>query len=73
MNEMIDMWKKNKMNTFGIIYSWFLAKVFFWWLSLQLAIVVFLSFDQHCYCYLRLLANLRCYLELSSGWHLRKQ
>lgn len=27
MNEMIDMWKKNKMNTFGIIYSWFLAKV----------------------------------------------
>lgn len=29
MNEMIDMWKKNKMNTFGIIYSWFLAKVFF--------------------------------------------
>ncbi|XP_062181464.1 uncharacterized protein LOC133885738 [Phragmites australis] len=27
MNEMIDMWKKKKMNTFGIIYSWFLAKV----------------------------------------------
>ncbi|CAN6337177.1 unnamed protein product [Urochloa humidicola] len=27
MNEMIDMWKKKKMNTFGILYSWFLAKV----------------------------------------------
>ncbi|TVU20052.1 hypothetical protein EJB05_36239, partial [Eragrostis curvula] len=27
MNEMIDMWKKEKMNTFGILYSWFLAKV----------------------------------------------
>lgn len=27
MNEMIDMWKKKKMNIFGIIYSWFLAKV----------------------------------------------
>lgn len=28
MNEMIDMWKNKKMNTFGILYSWFLAKVF---------------------------------------------
>ncbi|XP_002441332.2 traB domain-containing protein [Sorghum bicolor] len=27
MNEMIDMWKNKKMNTFGILYSWFLAKV----------------------------------------------
>ncbi|CAL4901498.1 unnamed protein product [Urochloa decumbens] len=27
MNEMIDMWKKKKMNTFGILYSWFLAKI----------------------------------------------
>ncbi|KAE8814570.1 hypothetical protein D1007_08087 [Hordeum vulgare] len=27
MNEMIDMWKKKKMNTFGILYSWFLAKL----------------------------------------------
>ncbi|KAL6839239.1 hypothetical protein ACP4OV_030911 [Aristida adscensionis] len=27
MNEMIDLWKKKKMNTFGILYSWFLAKV----------------------------------------------
>ncbi|XP_077243500.1 uncharacterized protein LOC143884026 [Tasmannia lanceolata] len=27
MSEMIDMWKKKKMNTFGILYSWFLAKV----------------------------------------------
>ncbi|KAG8086017.1 hypothetical protein GUJ93_ZPchr0010g9021 [Zizania palustris] len=27
LNEMIDMWKKKKMNTFGILYSWFLAKV----------------------------------------------
>ncbi|CAN6327726.1 unnamed protein product [Urochloa humidicola] len=27
MNEMIDMWKKKKMNTFGILYGWFLAKV----------------------------------------------
>jgi hypothetical protein len=27
MNEMMDMWKKKKMNTFGILYSWFLAKV----------------------------------------------
>ncbi|KAJ0966097.1 hypothetical protein J5N97_027235 [Dioscorea zingiberensis] len=27
MNEMVDMWKKKKMNTFGILYSWFLAKV----------------------------------------------
>ncbi|KAL6609708.1 hypothetical protein ACP70R_039677 [Stipagrostis hirtigluma subsp. patula] len=27
INEMIDMWKKKKMNTFGILYSWFLAKV----------------------------------------------
>ncbi|XP_020577393.1 traB domain-containing protein [Phalaenopsis equestris] len=26
-NEMIDMWKKKKANTFGILYSWFLAKV----------------------------------------------
>ncbi|GAB2233827.1 hypothetical protein Droror1_Dr00003056 [Drosera rotundifolia] len=26
MNEMIDMWRKNQ-NLFGIIYSWFLAKV----------------------------------------------
>ncbi|PKU69616.1 traB domain-containing protein isoform X1 [Dendrobium catenatum] len=26
-NEMIDMWKKRKANTFGILYSWFLAKV----------------------------------------------
>eukprot|EP00252_Welwitschia_mirabilis_P019425 TRINITY_DN449_c0_g1_i1.p1 TRINITY_DN449_c0_g1~~TRINITY_DN449_c0_g1_i1.p1 ORF type:complete len:479 (+),score=81.50 TRINITY_DN449_c0_g1_i1:183-1439(+) len=26
-NEMVDMWKKRKMNAFGIIYSWFLAKV----------------------------------------------
>ncbi|EHA8591176.1 putative traB domain-containing protein [Cocos nucifera] len=24
---MIDMWKKKKMNAFGILYSWFLAKV----------------------------------------------
>ncbi|XP_058092382.1 uncharacterized protein LOC131238804 [Magnolia sinica] len=24
---MIDMWKKKKMNPFGILYSWFLAKV----------------------------------------------
>lgn len=27
MNEMLDMWKKKKMNTFGILYSWFLAQV----------------------------------------------
>ncbi|KAG0472494.1 hypothetical protein HPP92_017040 [Vanilla planifolia] len=27
VHEMIDMWKKKKMNTFGILYSWFLAKV----------------------------------------------
>lgn len=27
INEMIDMWKKKKANTFGILYSWFLAKV----------------------------------------------
>eukprot|EP00268_Persea_americana_P017869 TRINITY_DN18714_c0_g1_i6.p1 TRINITY_DN18714_c0_g1~~TRINITY_DN18714_c0_g1_i6.p1 ORF type:complete len:428 (+),score=67.16 TRINITY_DN18714_c0_g1_i6:85-1368(+) len=27
MSEMIDMWKKKKMNPFGILYSWFLAKV----------------------------------------------
>ncbi|OVA11162.1 SWAP/Surp [Macleaya cordata] len=27
MREMIDMWKKKKMNTFGILYSWMLAKV----------------------------------------------
>ncbi|XP_038981847.1 uncharacterized protein LOC103717701 isoform X3 [Phoenix dactylifera] len=27
LSEMIDMWKKKKMNTFGILYSWFLAKV----------------------------------------------
>ncbi|OAY64863.1 Uncharacterized protein ACMD2_13949 [Ananas comosus] len=27
VSEMIDMWKKKKMNTFGILYSWFLAKV----------------------------------------------
>lgn len=27
MKEMIDMWKKKKMNTFGILYSWLLAKV----------------------------------------------
>ncbi|KAK8968055.1 hypothetical protein KSP40_PGU016830 [Platanthera guangdongensis] len=27
VNEMIDMWKKKKSNTFGILYSWFLAKV----------------------------------------------
>lgn len=26
MSEMIDMWKNKKMNTFGILYSWFLAK-----------------------------------------------
>lgn len=26
-NEMIDTWKKKKANTFGILYSWFLAKV----------------------------------------------
>lgn len=26
MSEMIDMWKKKKMNPFGILYSWFLAK-----------------------------------------------
>ncbi|XP_073006138.1 uncharacterized protein [Typha latifolia] len=27
VNEMIDTWKKKKSNTFGILYSWFLAKV----------------------------------------------
>ncbi|KAI3895025.1 hypothetical protein MKX03_031262 [Papaver bracteatum] len=27
MKEMIDVWKKKKMNTFGILYSWLLAKV----------------------------------------------
>ncbi|XP_068668525.1 uncharacterized protein [Aristolochia californica] len=27
MNEMINMWKKRRMNAFGILYSWFLAKV----------------------------------------------
>ncbi|MCL7028069.1 hypothetical protein MKW94_022503, partial [Papaver nudicaule] len=27
MKEMIDMWRKKKMNTFGILYSWLLAKV----------------------------------------------
>ncbi|WOL06059.1 traB domain-containing protein [Canna indica] len=27
MTEMMDMWKKKKMNAFGILYSWFLAKV----------------------------------------------
>ncbi|KAJ4981168.1 hypothetical protein NE237_032005 [Protea cynaroides] len=27
MKEMVDMWKKKNMNTFGILYSWFLAKV----------------------------------------------
>ncbi|KAI3895435.1 hypothetical protein MKW92_044299 [Papaver armeniacum] len=27
MKEMIDIWKKKKMNTFGILYSWLLAKV----------------------------------------------
>ncbi|ONK74710.1 uncharacterized protein A4U43_C03F9340 [Asparagus officinalis] len=27
MSEMIDMWKSKRMNMFGIIYSWFLAKV----------------------------------------------
>ncbi|KAM3221931.1 hypothetical protein P3L10_021201 [Capsicum annuum] len=26
MGEMMDLWKKNQ-NTFGMIYSWFLAKV----------------------------------------------
>ncbi|XP_010908929.1 uncharacterized protein [Elaeis guineensis] len=26
-SDMIDMWKKKKMNAFGILYSWFLAKV----------------------------------------------
>nr|DAD20596.1 TPA_asm: hypothetical protein HUJ06_022059 [Nelumbo nucifera] len=27
MREMLDMWKKKNMNIFGILYSWFLAKV----------------------------------------------
>ncbi|XP_042478452.1 traB domain-containing protein-like isoform X2 [Macadamia integrifolia] len=27
MKEMVDMWMKKNMNTFGIIYTWFLAKV----------------------------------------------
>lgn len=27
VGEMVDMWKK-KHNTFGILYSWFLAKVY---------------------------------------------
>ncbi|XP_042483164.1 traB domain-containing protein-like [Macadamia integrifolia] len=27
MKEMIDMWQKKKMNMFGILYSWFLAKL----------------------------------------------
>lgn len=27
MGEMVDMWKK-KHNMFGILYSWFLAKVY---------------------------------------------
>lgn len=39
MNEMLDMWKKKKMNTFGILYSWFLAKVFLNVRLLELAIV----------------------------------
>ncbi|KAL4201460.1 hypothetical protein AMTRI_Chr02g216190 [Amborella trichopoda] len=26
MNDMIDMWRKKKMNALGIMYSWFLAK-----------------------------------------------
>ena len=27
VGDMIDQWKKNKNNAFGILYSWFLAKV----------------------------------------------
>ncbi|PIA31870.1 hypothetical protein AQUCO_04700012v1 [Aquilegia coerulea] len=27
MKEMMHMWKKRKMNAFGVLYSWFLAKV----------------------------------------------
>jgi hypothetical protein len=27
MSEMFDMWKNKKANPFGILYSWFLAKV----------------------------------------------
>ncbi|XP_043689970.1 traB domain-containing protein-like [Telopea speciosissima] len=27
MKEMVDMWQKKNMNIFGILYSWFLAKV----------------------------------------------
>lgn len=29
MSEMFDMWKNKKANTFGILYSWFLAKVLY--------------------------------------------
>ncbi|KAK1304034.1 hypothetical protein QJS10_CPB11g01207 [Acorus calamus] len=27
VREMVDMWKKQKMNAFGILYGWFLAKI----------------------------------------------
>ncbi|KAG6512036.1 hypothetical protein ZIOFF_030127 [Zingiber officinale] len=37
MSEMIDMWKKKKMNTFGILYSWFLAKAWPFLSSLTVA------------------------------------
>lgn len=69
------MWKKKKMNTFGILYSWFLAKVCFY--------VLILLNKSYLSCYLaiwyihlvdcRLPVHLRFYLVPSFEWHLKKQ
>lgn len=72
--EMIDMWKKNH-NAFGILYSWFLAKVCYFYprvlfdpiiMALILKIVsIFFCIVIQCQFSARLQVSLRCFLVLS--------